>query len=1562
MKRKSTALTAWLCLLALLSLAPLKVGATNGVITLTTEKGATATVRLALKSAEAVTIEGVSETTFDNTGRMTIYTLTGQTVTIKGNLTDLDLSAGSNEKNLFTGVEVTGNSALTYLNCSRNSLTELDLTGCTALKELYCQENQLTTLNHQDCLLLERLNLESNALTALNLSGKYHLTYVNVDYNNLQGAAMTSFMTQLPSRSGLSRGNLEVVASPGDLNHCLKSDVAIATAKNWYVNYAGLGAGKLTITTTRAIGESISISARADGNVRVEGGRYYDHGGRNSYAEAYRYDYKIQNSTLTIYGDVLAIDVSYANLSAVNTSRCPTLEKLGVWNNSLTAVDVSQNPNLKDLSINDNKLTTLSLAGHAALLNVSANNNELSSVDLSGCTALQSLHVSGNQLSALNLAPVPALTYLEANNNRLATLELSSNTALTELWLQNNQLATLNLSGLAALSKVSCLKNNLSELLLTGCTGLTDLGVNENKLTALTLPAAPNLRYLYVQKNLIKGAEMTNLMNGLPNRVGLGQGTVRVEDNEGYFPSNICLKTDVAIARAKNWNTNYSGIGSGKVTLTTTRALGERVHIALGANGNIAMEGAVTPDYYDNYLLTNQTVTLYGDVTGLYVYGSQLTDLDLSALTTLQELECYNNALTKLNLSTNPNLKRVSCYGNQIAELTLPEETNLTELSCYENKLTALDLSGYAKLTTLYCRNNALTELNLTGCAALSDVSCRNNALTSLTLTGCAALKSLICQENALTALDLSDSPILEEVSCNNNKLTTLSLAGKDKLRALYCQYNLLTSLSVDGCFALNTLYCYENRINGEAMTQLMTDLPDRAHEGRGYLRLINPEDSHSATEQNRAFRTDIAMATEKNWDTYGYKGIGTGKVTLTTAKPKNSIVRLATNQEGNVLVQGALYKSDGNYIVQDQTITIMGDLTSLSCYDDKLTYLDLSLCPTLTTLECYTNELGELDLSYNKELTRVVCYNNKLTSLNLTGLTKLTTLRCGNNQLAQLDLSALAALTSLECQTNQLSALSFKGNPYLQRVLCYENQIKGAEMTAMAESLPDRTGQSTGEICLIYPDSEQESNVCLKSDVAVIGARNWSTYYRTDDYDWYKYSGSEQTYAVTLTTTGSGTASVLGFNDLSVVPKGTTLTVEANPAEGWSLASIIAGGVDITASKSFEVSANTSVEVTFTQQTFAVTTTQTGSGKVLVEGYPNLKAVPYGTTLTVKATPAQGYTLVALTANGKDILGNPTLTVKAATEINAQFDAQTFAVTTTQTGQGTITVTGAEDLTAVPYGTELTVTATPAEGWTRTSLTAGGEDISSTRRFTVTQDTEVKAVFTANTYRITTVVEGEGELLVEGAQTLEAEPYGSTINVTARPAYGYELIRLTANGEDILAQMSFVVAQDTEVKAVFAKKTYKVTLTSNEHGTISVTPEVDLNAVPHGTTLTVVAKGNNDNCVLTKLTAGGVDILSTKTFTVTEPIEVVAEFVDHTAADRIEAGQIRLYPNPAQDYLRVEGLAPFTQVALYAFSGELIYRLQANETGCARFDLSALGSGTYLVTTSTQTFKVVKE
>ena len=151
----------------------------------------------------------------------------------------------------------------------------------------------------------------------------------------------------------------------------------------------------------------------------------------------------------------------------------------------------------------------------------------------------------------------------------------------------------------------------------------------------------------------------------------------------------------------------------------------------------------------------------------------------------------------------------------------------------------------------------------------------------------------------------------------------------------------------------------------------------------------------------------------------------------------------------------------------------------------------------------------------------------------------------------------------------------------------------------------------------------------------------------------------------------------------------------------------------------------------------------------------------------------------------------------------------------------------------------------------------------------------------------------------------------------------------------------------------------YAVSSWSTFGGSISFTGADNLNAVPYGTELTVVATPAY-GYKLTKLTANGQDILETKRFEVTENTRVEATFEYNTGVETTVTQQVKLYPNPATDYVIVEGVAPASEVTLHGLTGERFYAGRADDRGTLQIDLTPYADEVYLVCVAGETYRVV--
>jgi hypothetical protein len=95
-----------------------------------------------------------------------------------------------------------------------------------------------------------------------------------------------------------------------------------------------------------------------------------------------------------------------------------------------------------------------------------------------------------------------------------------------------------------------------------------------------------------------------------------------------------------------------------------------------------------------------------------------------------------------------------------------------------------------------------------------------------------------------------------------------------------------------------------------------------------------------------------------------------------------------------------------------------------IACFNNNITYLDVSNCPYLDYLDCHNNQLTTLDFSNNIDYPDVNLDSNLLTNLLLSN-TGYATLSCQYNLFDSLDLSN-TIINTLNCSNNpQLSYLS---------------------------------------------------------------------------------------------------------------------------------------------------------------------------------------------------------------------------------------------------------------------------------------------------------------------------------------------------------------------------------------------------------------------------------------------------------------------------------------------------------------------------------------------------------
>jgi uncharacterized repeat protein (TIGR01451 family) len=255
-------------------------------------------------------------------------------------------------------------------------------------------------------------------------------------------------------------------------------------------------------------------------------------------------------------------------------------------------------------------------------------------------------------------------------------------------------------------------------------------------------------------------------------------------------------------------------------------------------------------------------------------------------------------------------------------------------------------------------------------------------------------------------------------------------------------------------------------------------------------------------------------------------------------------------------------------------------------------------------------------------------------------------------------------------------------------------------------------------------------------------------------------------TYTVGTAVVGTGTLSPTS----ATVSHGGTASFTAAAAAGYTLQGVtgcggtLAGNTFTTAA----VTADCTVTATFTRNAYTVSTQVVGSGTVS----PSSATVLHGDTATLTATPAQGYSLQAMTGCGGTRVGSTftTAAVTADCTVTATFTRNAYTVSTAVVGSGTVSPGSA----SVLHGETASFLATPGAGYRLQGVSGCGGELEGGTFTTaaVTANCTVTATFVKVRYTVDTAVVGSGTLS-PASVTVD---HGDTASFTLAAGAGYRL------------------------------------------------------------------------------------------------------------------------------------------------------------------------------------------
>lgn len=228
-------------------------------------------------------------------------------------------------------------------------------------------------------------------------------------------------------------------------------------------------------------------------------------------------------------------------------------------------------------------------------------------------------------------------------------------------------------------------------------------------------------------------------------------------------------------------------------------------------------------------------------------------------------------------------------------------------------------------------------------------------------------------------------------------------------------------------------------------------------------------------------------------------------------------------------------------------------------------------------------------------------------------------------------------------------------------------------------------------------------------------------------------------------TSTGSVTSTLAGINCgttcSKLMPVDSLLTLVPTPVAesaftGWTGACTGTDPCTVTMSQPRVVAA------TFTRTHYTLTVARVGTGSVLSDpagidcGTTCKSSQPINSTVTLTAVPADGMRLSGWSGSGCSGTGTCTVTMSAARSVTATFVRITYPLEITRTGSGAVVSSpsaiscGSTCTKPFNSGTTVTLTATPASGWTFSGWSGACSGAARTCSVSMSQARAVGATF----------------------------------------------------------------------------------------------------------------------------------------------------------------------------------------------------------------------------------------
>ena len=384
-------------------------------------------------------------------------------------------------------------------------------------------------------------------------------------------------------------------------------------------------------------------------------------------------------------------------------------------------------------------------------------------------------------------------------------------------------------------------------------------------------------------------------------------------------------------------------------------------------------------------------------------------------------------------------------------------------------------------------------------------------------------------------------------------------------------------------------------------------------------------------------------------------------------------------------------------------------------------------------------------------------------------------------------------------------------------------------------------TAYLSGTINYIYA---KRNDVPVESN-SHLSALTYKTYDSASGYWVYSRTKLDtNSYTIIASTNSDGTITPSGNVSVN---EGTSQTFTFEPNVGYRVKRVIVDGTTLTGTAlenainngyTFtNVTGNHTISVEFEKLTFTITASAGANGSISDNG-DNI--VNYGDSKTFTFTPNAGYKVKTIKIDGTALESteltyaiNNGYTFENVIEnhaISVEFEIQTFTVSASKVGGGTISPSGN---ISVDYWSSLTFTFTVDADYHVKSLTVDNVELTGealadafNNGYTITNISEnhtIKIVFEIDSYLITASAGDNGAISPSGSVPVDA---GANQTFTFTPDIGYKIGNVQVDGEDLgeIASYTFKnVKEEHTISVSFVKIVSTITATSGKNGTISL-------------------------------------------------------------------------------------------------------------------------------------------